>query len=1239
MPEPFETTEHPESAPSGQAAPMAGATSVAVATGSGGAEGGFFRDREPPPSYDGENPETTFVTFEKNVRLWEFETDTPAAKRGVKLLRALSGTARLAVDEMAFEDIATERGVYNIMAKLKDYYQPHLEVSLPRAFEAAVYGPVRQSKEGFGEYIARCDKAFARLKKEGVDLPDGAQGYIIYRQSGLSEAQEQRFLVWAEGKYDRKVVVTALRKLDKVVKDKPKSHYWTGDSQSGPEEEQWEDPYELIAKEEDDNVIYLQEGDLDDVLEEADALAALASYQEVRRAVRDQQKGRGYYKGFGKGKGLGGFSDGKGKGRWKRVHQEQVKLRTRCWRCDQIGHMSKECKNEPKIRTGSAATVAGSTSSASTGKSGFLVMNDPTDEVAHKSHFWLRQFVQDRAKTTSSAVPEAYKGETASFHGITTMPEHGIVDTAAEGGLVGTVALERIETKLRSFGLRFKWTPKKSAAKGVGGNANVVGVIMLPLGIGGINGLLECTVIEGDVPLLLPVRMMRALHTVIDLEHLTFTMRIYGVTVGMTELRSGHVTVGIMEFERDQFRVPEGAHGHVQSDFEIGSHELSSENYARGTTAMLAQFDRDHNSEPQILNANSERSHAESSARASAPARMHHPKRARKAWRVILDKIFMLQDYTRLQDAVEEWFPQSQPLPVFSLAPKEETLQDIYAAIIQVEKALPVLKSKELPKVSPSSCVHPKSMLRGGGNKAGSYIVCKACHSRWANPHTSAGLRQQMKEQKKQKKGGLLSSKPTVPNSEETEDAEMEEEEFEENLSAESRLALMKEYVDQQKKREKEIEYRCREEANLRIVEHRSRMSEETAKLKKRLTEQQEGAAEMTQQMQAEIQELKKKLEKATAKGAKPKSVAKMSPTEEQTEMRQESEENRRTDQKEVEESKTIDRADHSRTSSSAAGGDFLQQQLSVEEKEEGGWMEATNEATRRSLRRMQQDSARGLRHQSIFVAEEYQAWHDGAWKECVGKIPLREENKVRIRGCFANHVKVQQFEAEKETHFSNKSRKRITRAFEEMSGNIQKAVVSEVFSPPRIVPLARGGGLKPGTSFDLETGWDLSDPVQRKNMWRRLKEEDPMFLLICPPCKAFSPLQNLNFENMSFPAAFQLIFAGVEHLELGAALFKWQVSRGKYALFEQPKPARSWQEPCLQELEELEGVQKLECDMCMYGMNVTGEGLNRKSTGLLCNSPEVSRRLSRRCDGSHRHVALMGGLAQRAQKYPEEFC
>lgn len=310
------------------------ASSGAAAAGSGeGATGGFFRDRDPPPPYNGEGPETSFALWERNVKLREFETDIPRNKRGVTLLRVLTGSVRVAVEEIAFEDVACEDGVRNLVTRLREYYMPHLEVSLPRAFEAAVYGQRKQTKESFGEYIAKLDKAFSRLKKEGVDLPESAQGCILYRQSSLSESQDQRFLVWSDGKYDRASVVKALRKLDKVIKERGKSTYimdipeYEAVNLLAEEDDSWlEDPGC-----DDGSFVYIQEGDLADILDEGDVMTALASYREVRQALKDQKKGRGYY---GKGSFGNNFQKGKGKGgRWQKVHAEQFKLRSRCWRC------------------------------------------------------------------------------------------------------------------------------------------------------------------------------------------------------------------------------------------------------------------------------------------------------------------------------------------------------------------------------------------------------------------------------------------------------------------------------------------------------------------------------------------------------------------------------------------------------------------------------------------------------------------------------------------------------------------------------------------------------------------------------------------------------------------------------------------------------------------------------------------------------------------------------------------
>lgn len=329
-------------------------------------------------------------------------------------------------------------------------------------------------------------------------------------------------------------IVKGLWKLDRVVKEKGKSNYLT----NLPEEEAEnfaEEHYLIADEEDDDNFIYLQEGDLHEILTEEEVMSALASYQDIRKALKEQQKGRGYY---GNGKGYGkdyGKSKSKSKGKWQRVHREQLKLRTKCWKCDQVGHWSSECKNEPK-RHGPPSSGA-SSSSVSTARSGFYVasgnLDGPVEENVlfadqAESCLWLREFVAQRAKNTDRPIPESYKAAAPQFCGINTIAAHGVVDTAAEGGLVGTLALQRLQDHLRSFGLRCKSIPKNTAAKGVGGQAKVVGVPLIPLGIGGVNGVL---VVEGDVPLLLPIRMMKGLRTIIDLDQMKFIMKEYEVVM------------------------------------------------------------------------------------------------------------------------------------------------------------------------------------------------------------------------------------------------------------------------------------------------------------------------------------------------------------------------------------------------------------------------------------------------------------------------------------------------------------------------------------------------------------------------------------------------------------------------------------------------------------------------------------------------------------------------------------
>ena len=60
-------------------------------------------------------------TFEKNVKLWGFESELEASKRGARLLWSLTGVARAVAVTL---ELANERGVANIMTALRTHFAP-----------------------------------------------------------------------------------------------------------------------------------------------------------------------------------------------------------------------------------------------------------------------------------------------------------------------------------------------------------------------------------------------------------------------------------------------------------------------------------------------------------------------------------------------------------------------------------------------------------------------------------------------------------------------------------------------------------------------------------------------------------------------------------------------------------------------------------------------------------------------------------------------------------------------------------------------------------------------------------------------------------------------------------------------------------------------------------------------------------------------------------------------------------
>ena len=203
---------------------------------------------------------------------------------------------------------------------------------------------------------------------------------------------------------------------------------------------------------------------------------------------------------------------------------------------------------------------------------------------------------------------------------------------------------------------------------------------------------------------------------------------------------------------------------------------------------------------------------------------------------------------------------------------------------------------------------------------------------------------------------------------------------------------------------------------------------------------------------------------------------------------------------------------------------------------------------------------------------------------------------------------------------------------------HMKQLVVAEVYSPPRVSEVAQDQGHVSGGAFDLKTGFDLSLKKDRLRCWKELTAADPDLLVVCPPCDPFSILQGLNQSEKAQKTLKLKLAEGREHLKFAMQIFEWQVRRKKSAVFEHPTTSKAWEEKEVKHCLSLPGVQRVRADLCEYGMAVQGVA-NKKPTDFMVNGVAMMMELGRRCGGGHQHQHLIGGIARLAEKYPKRLC
>ena len=67
---------------------------------------------------------------------------------------------------------------------------------------------------------------------------------------------------------------------------------------------------------------------------------------------------------------------------------------------------------------------------------------------------------------------------------------------------------------------------------------------------------------------------------------------------------------------------------------------------------------------------------------------------------------------------------------------------------------------------------------------------------------------------------------------------------------------------------------------------------------------------------------------------------------------------------------------------------------------------------------------------------------------------------------------------------------------------------ISEVYSPPKVILMAKKMGLSTGIAMDLDTGFDFTKRADRERAWTHLETTKPLVVFSSPPCTPFSRLQ-----------------------------------------------------------------------------------------------------------------------------------
>ena len=477
----------------------------------------------------------------KEYRRWKIWTanklltlsdKVPATARGAYVYTLLGGKALEAVEHLEPSSYQKEGGE-KVLFELLDRRFPQKEASdelsenLTRIFELRAH-----EGESLKSWVSRASEAFDNLqRKTNVSFPEEARGWLILHRSGLNAEQVAVVLARSLGVLKREEVGKAMRSCypnfsapkrrvasAALVSEETLLADMLEDDENG-QEPSFEDVELLLA---DDTTA--DDGEPDDVFDERDIKETLAvTWQEKRKSLARLQKDRK-------------FHDAGHLRRQFRVEVEELKRRTRCHKCGQVGHWSKECRNSSKGSKGKGKghgkAPATSSESGAALVEHFVAMVIP--------ELTLLQRVRALHSPLARDPPQELL--------LVSSPGYGILDSGCGRSIVGEDTLSEFRELWKAQGFVDPEPIQELNHFRFGNGAQETShqVIPMPVVLGGRCGVIKAALVKGRAPLLISRKALMTLQAKIDFQKAELTLFSDEVKVPLQTNTAGQFIVNLL---------------------------------------------------------------------------------------------------------------------------------------------------------------------------------------------------------------------------------------------------------------------------------------------------------------------------------------------------------------------------------------------------------------------------------------------------------------------------------------------------------------------------------------------------------------------------------------------------------------------------------------------------------------------------------------------------------------------